>query len=192
MRSTSLVLAVTAAWLSLGAQAQTVEIDGVKYDATVNVVAQDLVLNGAASKYNKQGVRSFTVALYLNAKTKSPGAIVAAPGAMSLRFKFQDNVNSDSMGFLTNKVRPNVEHDDFIKSMDGVMRLGTLLGGHPRFKKGDTITLEYQPGNGTSVAINGVPQGAPIRGAEFFKAMLLVWLGPSPVDAQMKVALLGR
>ncbi|HEY4083388.1 MAG TPA: chalcone isomerase family protein [Burkholderiaceae bacterium] len=189
--STSFVLAVSAAWLGLGAHAATVEIDGMKYETIINVVAQDLMLNGVGTKRSKQGAHEFTVALYLKSKSRTPGAVLAAPGAKSLRFKFLSDVNSDAMGFLTNSVQGNMAHDEFIKAMSGLMRLGTLMGGHPRFKKGDSITLEYHPGNGTSLAINDIPQGAPIAGDEFFKAMLLVWLGPRPLDDPMKVALLG-
>ena len=189
--STSIVLAVSAAWLGLGAHAATVEIDGMKYETVINVVAQDLVLNGVGTKRSKQGAREFTVALYVKAKTKSTGGVLAAQGAKSLRFRFQGDVNSDALGFLTNSVQGNMEHDEFIRAMSGLMRLGTLVGGHPRFKKGDSITLEYHPGNGTSLAINDIPQGAPIAGDEFFKAMLLIWLGPRPVDTDVKTALLG-
>ncbi len=43
---------------------------------------------------------------------------------------------------------------------------------------------------GTTFLINGKPQGEAVKEPEFFKAMLLIWLGPKPADPQMKVALL--
>ena len=194
MRSIPIVLAASALLFLLsgrGARAETIELDGMKYESTINVVAQDLVLNGVGTKRNKLGRRDYAVALYLKAKAKTPEAVLASPGAMSIGFRFLDDVNSDAMGFLTTRVEANMEHADYLKAINGMMRLGSLLGGRTRFKRGDSFTLEYQPGNGTSLRFNNVPQGAPITAPEFFKAMLLVWLGPHPADEQMKLALLG-
>jgi hypothetical protein len=41
------------------------------------------------------------------------------------------------------------------------------------------------------VALNGKPQGKPIAGADFQRALLAVWLGGKPVQADLKKAMLG-
>ena len=39
--------------------------------------------------------------------------------------------------------------------------------------------------------VNGKPAGDPVAEPEFFNALLRIWLGPTPADAQLKDALLG-
>ena len=58
-------------------------------------------------------------------------------------------------------------------------------------KKGDVIHFEYLPDSGTRITVNGQPKGASIPGEEFFTAMLRIWLGEKPADADLKKGLLG-
>jgi hypothetical protein len=57
-------------------------------------------------------------------------------------------------------------------------------------KKGDVIILDYVPGSGTKVTVAGVEKGV-IPGKDFNDAMLLIWLGESPVSKDLKAKLLG-
>ncbi len=191
MRTVLLALIAAAALATQGARADNVEVDGVKYETSVNVAGQALLLNGAATKRNKQGARNFAVGLYLNTSAKSADAVLAAPGAKRISFKFLKEVNADALRFLTMSVEANMNRTDFARTFVGVMRLGALLGAHPHFNEGDSFTLDYQPGKGTVFMLNGKPQGEPVTEPEFFKAMLLVWLGAKPVDPKMKTGLLG-
>ena len=56
--------------------------------------------------------------------------------------------------------------------------------------QGDVITLDYFPGEGTRISINGVEKGR-VAGAEFNRALLKIWLGDEPVDGDLKKGLLG-
>ena len=56
---------------------------------------------------------------------------------------------------------------------------------------GDEILLDYLPGRGTGVTVNGVERGV-IAGKDFNDALLAVWPGEAPVSAEFKAALLGR
>lgn len=51
--------------------------------------------------------------------------------------------------------------------------------------------MDFVPGSGTTFYIAGKPQGAPAGDAEFFGMVLKIWAGGSPVDSQLKDALLG-
>ncbi|MDP3610346.1 MAG: chalcone isomerase family protein, partial [Rubrivivax sp.] len=57
---------------------------------------------------------------------------------------------------------------------------------------GDNFSIDYVPGVGTSVLVNGKAQGEPVKEPEFFNALLRIWLGPKPADESLKAALLGR
>ena len=59
-------------------------------------------------------------------------------------------------------------------------------------KNGMRITLDWLPGAGTQVTVQGRPTGAPIPGEDFYSALLKIWLGEKPVQADLKKALLGE
>jgi len=48
----------------------------------------------------------------------------------------------------------------------------------------------YLPGVGTSVELGGAVVDT-IPGADFAHALFAIWLGPDPVDARFRTALLG-
>ncbi|MBV9360565.1 MAG: chalcone isomerase family protein [Betaproteobacteria bacterium] len=53
------------------------------------------------------------------------------------------------------------------------------------------IVLDYSPSaTSTMLYINGAAQGDPMRGAEFFRALLRIWLGERPAEEELKRLLL--
>ena len=72
-----------------------------------------------------------------------------------------------------------------IKQLEAVMqKVGTA-------KDGMRVTLDWVPGTGTQVSIDGAPADAPIQGENFYRALLRIWLGPHAVQDDLKRALLG-
>ena len=60
----------------------------------------------------------------------------------------------------------------------------------PSVQDGDQIALTYVPKKGTVVTAKGAEKGV-IEGKDFAIALFAVWLGRSPVQADLKTALLG-
>lgn len=54
----------------------------------------------------------------------------------------------------------------------------------------DVLVFTYLPGTGTSVELGGTVLDT-IPGADFAHALFAIWLGPDPVDARFRSALLG-
>ena len=52
-------------------------------------------------------------------------------------------------------------------------------------KPDDVITLDYLPGSGTQISVNGKALGT-IAGAAFNRALLKIWLGNKPVQDDLK------
>ncbi len=186
----ALLLALAATLAGACAHAGSLTVDGVKYEPTASVGGRTLQLNGAATKHNKLGARNFSVSVYVEKPVHTTEALLAVPGPKRIHFAFLRTVQADSMRFLTQGVQNNIDRGDFSKTFAGVMQLGSLLGGHPTFAEGDSFAMDYQPGVGTVFLVNGKRQGEPVKEPEFFKAMLLIWLGPKPADPMMKTALL--
>jgi hypothetical protein len=56
--------------------------------------------------------------------------------------------------------------------------------------EGDRVKIDYAPGKGTNVTINGEVKGTVVGGG-FRKALLKIWLGDEPVTDSLKKAMLG-
>lgn len=89
-------------------------------------------------------------------------------------------------------LKDNMPREAFSKSIPGTLRLAEIFAEKKRLAKGETFSVDFLPGQGTQVLVNGKPMGAPIAEPEFFNALMSIWLGPSPADAALKAALLGQ
>ena len=58
-------------------------------------------------------------------------------------------------------------------------------------KKGDVILLDFTPEGGFRMSHNGQARGTAIAGEDFYEAVLRIWLGDKPADADLKKRLLG-
>lgn len=70
-------------------------------------------------------------------------------------------------------------------------RIERFVRMFPTARKGDVFVMEYVPGKGTQMRVNGRPLGT-IDGEVFFHALLGVFLGPNPGDPDLKRGMLGK
>jgi phosphopantetheine adenylyltransferase len=56
----------------------------------------------------------------------------------------------------------------------------------------DTINFDFVPNVGTTLAVNGVRKGSAIEGADFYDAVLKIFIGSFPVEGPLKAGLLGK
>ncbi|MBL7114719.1 MAG: chalcone isomerase family protein [Kiritimatiellae bacterium] len=68
-------------------------------------------------------------------------------------------------------------------------KIDTLHALYQDVKKQDNYMLLYVPGEGTTLSLNGQPQGT-IKGSAFASAYFGVWLGKNPLDDRLKAQLL--
>ena len=69
--------------------------------------------------------------------------------------------------------------------------MGEIFAAKKRLASGESFSVDWQHGVGTLILVNGKPVGEPIKEPEFFNALMKIWLGKSPADANLKDALLG-
>jgi hypothetical protein len=193
IRRTLLLGAAAATLFAAGAaHAQITEVAGVKYDREVQLAGGRLQLNGAGIRY-KAIFKVYTAGLYLGAKAATPEAVIAAPGAKRMHIVMLREIDANELGKLfTRGMQDNSTREDFAKSIAGTIRLGEMFAARKKLAAGDNFFVDYVPGAGTTILINGKAQNDPIKEPEFFNALLRIWLGQSPADAQLKDALLGK
>ena len=174
------------------AQAQAVELAGVKYEPSLQIGNSKVQLNGAGIRY-KAVFKVYTAGLYLAAKASTPEAVIAAPGAKRMHIVMLRDIDGNELGKLfTRGMQDNASKEDFSKSIAGTIRMSEIFSLRKKLTAGENFSVDWVPGTGTVVMLNGKPAGEPIKEPEFFSSMMKIWLGQSPADAQLKDALLGK
>jgi len=174
------------------AQAQTTEVAGVKFDDTLQLANSKLQLNGAGVRY-KFVVKVYAAGLYLASKATTAEAVLAAPGPKRIRIVMLREIDGNELGKLfTRGMEDNNSREDFSKSIPGTIRMSEVFSTRKRLFPGEHFSVDWVPGVGTQVVVMGKPTGDPIKEPEFFAALMRIWLGKSPADAQLKDALLGK
>ena len=178
--------------LPLTAPAQTTEVAGVKFANTLQVGNIKLQLNGAGVRY-KVVFKVYAAALYLTDKATTPEAVLAAPGPRHLQIVMLREIDANELGKLFTKgMEQNAPREEFSKSIAGIMRMSDIFSSRKKLVAGDAFAVEWVPGTGTVILVNGKPEGQPIKEPEFYSALMKIWFGKSPADAQLKEALLGK
>lgn len=173
------------------ARAEATEVAGVKYENTVQLGNATLQLNGAGIRY--RFVKVYTAGLYLPAKAQAPEAVFTSAGPRRIHIVMLREINAEELGKLfTRGMEQNLSREEFSKVIPGVIRMSDVFSLRRKLVAGDWFTIDYVPGTGAVITINGQRVPETIREPEFYNALMKIWLGRSPADAQLKEALLGR
>ncbi len=184
------VLAVSSLSV-MSASAQTVEVGNVKYESAVDLAGQKLQLNGAGIRY-KFVVKVYTAGLYLTTKAGTTAEVLSAPGPKRIHISMLRDIDGNELGKLFTKgMEDNAPREEFVKSINGVLKLSEIFASRKQLNNGDNFSVDYVPGLGSTVLLNGKAIGETIKEPEFFSALLRIWLGDKPADSGLKGALLG-
>ncbi|GAB4353949.1 MAG: chalcone isomerase family protein [Gammaproteobacteria bacterium] len=186
-----LLLALIPFALLGSGSAFAVEIKGVTVPDTARVesVDRELRLNGAGVR-KKFFFSIYIGALYLVGKSDNAGEIIESeqPKRVAMHFLY-DKVEAEKLREAWNEgFQANTTPEEFATLKERLDRFNTYFGDAV---KGDVIYLDYLPGTGTRVSVNGEVKGT-IPGADFHRALLKVWLGKEPVTSSLKAAMLGK
>ncbi len=175
--------------LALSVQAR--EVEGVKYEESIELAGSRLQLNGAGTRY-KAIFKVYTAALYLGVKSSKPGDVLKSAGAKRISLTMLRDIDAEELGRLFIKgIRANTSNEEYGQILLSVMRMSQVFTDYKRLKSGDTIVIDWIPGTGTLIQVRGKSVGAPFLEPGFYTAMMRIWLGPDPADWLLKDALLG-
>ncbi|MCU7929952.1 MAG: chalcone isomerase family protein [Candidatus Thiodiazotropha sp. (ex Codakia rugifera)] len=149
----------------------------------------ELVLNGAGVR-KKFFFSVYLASLYLQQPSRQIEAVIDAdkPARVQMRILYS-KIDKEKFtkgwddGFSANL---SAEQLQAVRQ-----RLDQFNGMFQSLVKGDTIELDYIPGEGTHVTIKGEKKGI-VPGGDFYQALLMVWLGESPISQTLKQELLGQ
>lgn len=162
------------------------EVTGVTLPDTAAVEGKTLKLNGAGLR-KKAIFKVYVGGLYLETPSKDAATVISSDQIKRMQLSVLRSLS-------TKQVTEAIE-EGFEKNSKGQMdalkpRLERFKSMIPDVEKGDQILMTYIPGKGTLVSAKGAEKGV-IEGKDFADALFSVWLGPDPVQEDLKVALLG-
>lgn len=180
-RLLALVLALAAAPLPAA------EVAGVKLADAEGA----LVLNGAGLR-KRAFFQVYVIGLYVPEKKAAAAELINATGPRRVVIHMLRDVDADQFtDALMDGMRDNHGEAQMKALEPRAKQLAAIMAGMKEARKGMRITLDWQPGAGTRVIVDGKPVGAAIPGEDFYRALLRIWLGDHPVQDDLKAALLG-
>ena len=156
---------------------------------TLAIGETNLVRNGFGSR-NKMMLSLYEGSLYLPQKSNDAATIVAAEQPMAVRLKITSR-------FVSQEKMLAALQEGFQSSTGGStagiasdIAAFTNCFSDP-IQMDDVFIMAYVPNSGVTVYKNNQPKGT-VGGPEFKQALLGIWLGNNPIDANLKNAMLGN
>ena len=157
--------------------------------ATLPIGQTQLVRNGFGSR-NKMMLSLYECGLYLPQKSNDAATIVAADQPMAMRLKITSR-------FVSQEKMLAALQEGFQASTGGnTASIGSDIAAFTNcfsdpIQMDDVFVMAYVPNSGVVVYKNNQQKGIA-GGPEFKKALMGIWLGNNPIDANLKNALLGN
>jgi len=167
------------------------EVEGVAIPDTLTFTNSDttLVLNGAGLR-EKFFLDIYIGALYLQAKTPDASAILSDTGPASVLMHILYSEISKEK--ITDGWNDGLEDNLSDEQMQAIKpKLEKFNNLFQALHKGDVLRIDYVPGTGTEVRINGEWRGA-VEGNEFYRSLLKIWIGSHPISNSLKQGMLGN
>jgi hypothetical protein len=169
---------------------QAREFDGIKLPDKIALpnTSKTVQLNGVGYR-KKFFIKIYIGALYTEKLARSRDEVIALDGPKRVLMHFvYDEVSSEKLADAWNEgFEENLSEDAFNQLRPQIGKFNAMF---PTVKEGDVIYLDYIPGSGTRVTINGENRGL-VAGRDFNNALLDIWLGEEPADKSLKKAMLG-
>lgn len=190
MTSIARALLLSIALLALPAVAAT-EVRGVKFTDTLQLATQPLQLNGAGVRV-KVIIDLYAAGLYVLKTDTNAANVVGQPGAKVMKIVLLRDLTGEDFADATVKgFKANNSEADQTKFQAKLNEIKAMMLDFGPVKKGTVIQIDFVPGEGTHVLLDGKRRGPEITGDDFQQAVLRIWLGPKPVDSDLKQSLLG-
>ena len=180
-----LACAVLLSW-----NANALEVAGVKLPDTAQVGNANLQLNGAGIR-TKLFFKIYVAALYLPQRQKAADTVVAEEREHRVALHILRELSSAKLlGAFNDAIEANHSAAELSALEPQLRQMAQIFDTVKEVKPGDVISLDYLPGSGTQISVNGTARGT-IAGLAFNRALLRIWLGNKPAQDDLKKELLG-
>jgi len=176
--------------LALHAGAATLE--GVSFDDTIRLAGSPLQLNGLGLRAVSI-LKGYVAGLYLTKKAATAEEAMAAPGPKRVQLRLLLDAPPQVFNkALVSGIRKNASEAELVSLSERIDQFESMINAAGSLRQGDTIDLDFTPDKGMTLAVNGAAQPTVVAGADFYNAVLGIFVGAHPVDAKLKSGLLGQ
>jgi len=177
-----LALLLTA---SVATAADEAACRGISFPRHVQVSGNDLTLNGlGVRKATFLKINVYVAAYYVTQPARDPKLLIESDTPQQLTLQFVRNVGVEDLR------KAFVEGFERVGTAGLGERVARLNGWMTDMKSGQRLTFVRVPRSVVQVSVNGVQKGV-IEGADFSRALLSIWLGPTPPNPELKAGMLG-
>ena len=180
--------AAAAALFALGLAASPASgatLEGERFAKAVRLDGTPLQLYDLALMRYRWVFKVYVAALYLEEGVPGRRVLEDVPKRLEIAY-FRGFTDEQFRRVTLEGIRRNVDAATFERLRPSIEELNAL---YRDVRAGDRYALEYAPGSGTTLILNGEPLGS-VEGPELARAVFSIWLGEEPFDADLKAALL--
>ncbi len=186
-----LTLAAASLFLASSLWAQSaVQIGSASFPLQAQIGQQAVQLNGAGMRY-KAVFKVYAAGLYLPQRSNKAQEVVDMPGPKRVTLVFMRDLDAKEFGnIMIQGVEANVSDRKLLGSaMPGLLRMGSIFSHYKKVENQEVVHFDLDADNTVHIRLRGKDEIVP-GGEDFFKTILLVWMGPKPVELKLKNALL--
>ncbi len=167
-------------------------LQGQRFDDSARIAAQELALNGLGLR-SMLFIKVYVAALYLHERAATFDVIANMPGPKRLQLRMLRKADADDfIEALVEGIEENTSKAELAQLSARMRQLTHTINAIGSVVAGDSLNFDFVPGVGTSVTVNGMNKGTVIEGADFYNAVLKIFVGENPVDERLKAGLLGK
>lgn len=172
---------------------QSTKYYGHEFPQQVMVAEQTLQLNGVGGRSVPViFMRVFATALYLPQAAHDSVSIIDMAGAKRIQIRMNYGVAAKEFKkALVRGIEKNHSPEQQAALAPRTQAFGKIIDSFGQVKSGDVINMDFIPNQGLIVSVNDKVKGQPIAGADFYAAVLRIFIGNRPAEQDMKERLLG-
>lgn len=161
--------------------------------ASLDMVGGQRLLRNGIGYRMKGSIKVSQIELFAVKKFDTLEELNGMEGPKRVAISVLAEVPSNFMGKgLTRGIEDNTPKSQLPVLVPMLIRMGEIFNQHKTLSTGSKVLIDWVPGQGMLLSINGVVQGEPFRDVALFRAMMGIWLGSMPVDLALKNELLGQ
>jgi hypothetical protein len=184
-------IALTILLLCASLASHAVDVEGVRFEPSARVANTSLKLNGAGVR-GRSFIKAYAIGLYLGRPGDTLDDAMAAPG--SKRIEIIPLLDLPAAQFnkpLVKGLKKNLPPDEFQAMQPRIQAFSNDLLSLEEVRKGSRVALDWIPGRGTRIMVDGKETGTAVPGEDFYRGLLAIWIGPKPTQDDLKTLLLG-
>lgn len=181
-------------WLPLAAAllvqpAAALDLAGLRLADDARVAGHAMSLHSAGVARRALVVELYVASLYLPPQAQAADFQPREPRRLAITLLRE--LPAPALGELASDVPERVGGESGQRLQAWLARaLAQLARRRPQLQRGDTLHLDWSPGEGAIVLLNGQRLLEPQADPQLFHALWQLWLGERPLDAALKTALL--